>query len=325
MTTLGQRFARQLPDWARRAHPALRYELGHEAPRPARSRYLRALLVVLAGLVLFGLGYLLATRFLTQDAGDNVLDALHRTLYSPALALQAVLIAAAFSLTIGKVAREVRRQNWDNVRATPDGADLALRARWAAVFYRLRGLLGVVLVIRVILLVGLLWDLTAFQGRYLDLLISGITPEIGLVTAIVLLALTMTGALLLPVTALGLNAALGLLLSTAVRQRTYATLAQTVYLLLRLVVAVVVLSSAAQFLNGQTTPGDLSAWLLIFGAAAVGDWGLMLLSLSLYGEVWATVPYGILIGLALFGWALLEAALADQLLAWAVRRAQQAE
>lgn len=325
MTTLGQRFARQLPDWARRAHPALRYELGHEPPRSARARYIRALLVVLAGLVLFATGYLLATSFLTQDAGDNFLDALHRTLYGPALALQAALIAAAFSLTIGKVAREVRRQNWDNVRATPDGADLSLRARWAAAFYRLRGLLGVVLAVRVVLLIGLLWDLTAFQGRYLDLLISGITPEVGLVAATVLLALMMTGALLLPVTALGLNAALGVLLSTTVRQRTYATLVQIIYLLFRLGLAVAVLSSASQFLNGQTTPGDLSAWLLMFGAAAVGDWGLMLLSLSVYGEVWATVPYGVFIGLALLGWALLQAALADQLLAWAVRRAQQAE
>jgi hypothetical protein len=325
MTTLSQRLARQLPGWARRSHPALRYELGQPVRKPARVRYLRALLVVL-GLLLLGLaGYAIATGLFAHEAGANPLEALQNTLYWPTLALQLLLIAAAFSLTIGKVAREARRQNWDNFRATPDGADLTLRARWAAVFYRLRGLLTIVIAVRVVLLVGLLWDLTAFQGRYLDLLISGITPEIGLVVAILLLSLTMTAALLLPITSVGLNAALGLLLSTAVRQRTYVTLVQVVYLLLRIGLAVVLLWAATGFLDGGLSPTDLGAWLLIFGAAALGDWGLALLSLSLSGEVWATVPYGIFIGAALLIVALLQAALADGLLNWAVRRAQRAE
>ncbi len=325
MTTFGQRFARQFPDWTRRDHPALRYELGAEPRPPARVRYLRALLVVLAGLLLLGVGYLIATSLLAHEAGANPVEALFRTLYFPTLALQLALIAAAFSLTIGKVAREVRRHNWDNLRATPDGADLSLRARWAAVFYRLRGLLGVVLAVRVLLLVGLLWDLTAFQGRYLDLLISGITPELGLVAAIVLLALTMTAALLLPFTTVGLNAAFGLLVSTMVRQRTYTALVQIVYILLRVALALGLLWAAAMFLNGGIVTTDPAAWLLIAAAAALGDWGLMLLSLSLYAEIWAKVPNGIFIGAGLLAFALLEAAIADQLLNWAVRRAQRAE
>jgi hypothetical protein len=326
MTTLGERFARQLPDWARRTHPALHYELGPQARPPVRMRYLRALGVVLLGLVLLGAGYLIATDFLAHEAGATPLEAFHRIAYYPALALQFVLIAAAFSLTIGKVAREVRRQNWDNLRATPDGADLSMRARWAAVFYRLRGLLGVVLVLRVLLLAGLLWDLTAFQGRYLDLLISGITPEIGLVAAVPLLALMMTASLLLPITSVGLNAAFGLLLSTMVRQRTYATLVQILYLLLRMALSLGLLWAAAQFLGGGLLTGsNLGAWLLITASAALGDWGLALLSLSLFAEVWAKVPYGILIGAALLGVALLQSALADQLLRWAVRRAQRSD
>jgi hypothetical protein len=325
MTSLRQRFARQLPDWARRAHPALRYELGSPAQRPARSRYLRALAVVL-GLLALGLaGYAIATGLFTRDAGANPLEALQNTLYWPTVVLQLLLIAASFSLTIGKVSHETRRQNWDNFRATPDGADLTLRARWAAVFYRLRPLLTVVLIVRIVLLAGLLWDLTAFQGRYLDLLISGITPDVGIVAAILLVALTMTAALLLPITSVGLNAAFGVLLSTAVRQRTYVTLVQVLYLILRIGLALGLLWAANAFLGGDLTPSDSGAWLLLLGAAALGDWGLALLSLSMAGEIWATVPYGILLGAALLGVALLQAALADALLNWAVRRAQRAE
>jgi len=325
MMTLSERLARQLPDWARRQHPALRYELGAPVARPARSRWLRALGAVL-GLLLLGLaGYALATGFFTRAAGSNLLDALHSSLYWPALALQFIVIAAAFSMTIGKVARETRRLNWDNFRATPDGAYLTLRARWAAVFYRLRGLLTLVIAIRIVLLLGLLWDLTAFQGRYLDLLISGITPDMSVVGAVLLLALTMTAALLLPVTSAGLNAAFGLLISTGVRQGVYTTLVQVVYILFRIGLALALLWVASLVTGGGLPVSDWAAWLLVFAAAAFGDWGLALLSLSFAGETWMVVPYGILIGPALLLVALAEAATADQLLNWAVRRAQKAE
>lgn len=325
MTTPGQRFARQLPDWMRREHPALRHELGPANASPARSRYLRALLGVLAGLALVGVGYLIATGLLAHDPGANAVEALNRILYVPALLLQLILIAAAFSLTIGKVAREVRYQNWDNLRATPDGIALSLRARWGAVFYRLRPLLGAVLLIRAILLIGLLWDLTAFQGRYLDLLISGITPAISLPLAVVLLALLMTAALMLPVTSMGLNAALGLLLSTMLRQRTVITLVQVTYVLLRISVALGLVWAAGLFLNGGVLLNDPAAWLLIAAAALIGDWGLALLSLGLSAGMWTNIPYGVMMGAALLAAALLQATIADQLLRWAVRRGQLLE
>ena len=325
MTTLSERLARQLPDWARRQHPALRYELGLPVSRPARSRYLRAFGVIV-GLLALGLaGYAVATGFFAHEAGSNPLDALHNSLYWPALALQFIVIAAAFSLTIGKVARETRRLNWDNFRATPDGAYLTMRARWAAVFYRLRGLLTIVIALRVVLLIGLLWDLTAFQGRYLDLLISGVTPELGMLAAILLLSLTMSAALLLPVTSTGLNAAFGLLISTAVRQGVYTTLVQVVYILFHIGLALALLWGASLFIRGGLPASDAGVWLLLFIAAALGDWGLALLSLGFAGEVWVVVPYGIFIGPALLVFALIEAAIADQLLNWAVGRAQKAE
>ena len=58
----------------------------------------------------------------------------------------------------------------------------------------------------------MLWELTDYQGRSLDLLISGIVPDLPLVGAILLIALMMTAALLIPLTAVGFDAAVGLLI-----------------------------------------------------------------------------------------------------------------
>ena len=38
--------------------------------------------------------------------------------------------------------------------------------------------LGILLAIRLLLILGILYDLTAFQGKYIDLLVNGITPDI---------------------------------------------------------------------------------------------------------------------------------------------------
>ena len=87
------------------------------------------------------------------------------------------------------------------------------------------------------LLIGLmLWELTAFQGRYLDLLINGIVPDVPLVAAVLLVSFTMTAALLLPLTTVGMDAAIGLLVSALVQQRTYSTLLQAVLIFVRVVV-----------------------------------------------------------------------------------------
>ena len=63
-------------------------------------------------------------------------------------------------LTVNTVSEQKRRMAWDNLRATEGGAGVALRAKWASVYYRLRLLLGLVMVIRVGLVLGILYDLT---------------------------------------------------------------------------------------------------------------------------------------------------------------------
>src|SRR3990170_5176382 len=137
-----QRLSGQLPSWARLTHPVLRYEIGKVQPPPRRVRLLRALGVVLLGMVLIVAGYLIATNLLTRPAGPSLTESINAVIFWPLLSIQLIARIAALSLTANAVQDEVRRQNWDNLRATSLGAELALRARWASVFYRLRGLLG---------------------------------------------------------------------------------------------------------------------------------------------------------------------------------------
>ncbi len=209
-----------LPDWARRDHPALRQELGTPPSLSRRFRYGRALLIVLSGGVLLLAGYLVASNLLHDPVGTTLSESVSAVVYFPLLLVQVVVSVTALASTSSVVSAAIRRQSWDNLRVTELGTTQALRARWIAIFYRLRGLIGVIIGVRLVLIALLLFDLTDYQGRALDLLISGITPELPLALAILLIALTLTAALLIPLTALGFDAAVGLLIAASVRERT---------------------------------------------------------------------------------------------------------
>lgn len=311
--------AGQLPSWAQPEHPVLRYELGKSKRLSARARLLRLLAALTLALLFGAAGYLIATGLLTHPAGQSVVEAANAVAFWPLLFLQFVAGLVALILTTGAVGDEVRRNNWDNLRSTARGAELALRARWAATLYRLRYLLGAIVLVRLLLVGGILYDLTAFEGRYLDLLMNGITPELSLVAGVLLLALLMTAALIAPVTAVGLDAAFGLLLSVSVRRRTYSLLLQALVVLVRLAVMAALLYTMTRFAAGVLEADGAPAWLLAGGYGALVDSGLAFLNLGFYGELWLTVPYGIALGLALLLFALVQALLADQLIALAVR------
>ena len=113
--------------------------------RPWRARYARALGVVLGGGVLLLIGVLIATNLLRRPAGQTPVELINAVVFWPLLVLQLILSVAALTSTSNFVSDEMRRQNWDNLRATEHGAEMSMRARWVAVFYRLRGLVGLVL------------------------------------------------------------------------------------------------------------------------------------------------------------------------------------
>ncbi len=321
-----RRLAAALPAWARPDHPLLRYELARAERLTKRARLARGARLALIIFALLLGGVLAATDFLRQPAGLSLNESAAAVLYWPLLAAQVALHVAAIALTGGVISAARRRQTWDSLRATAGGAALALRTQWALVYYRLRGPLGALLLLRALLIGSALLDLTAFQGRYLDLLSSGITPPLPLVGAALLLACALAASLLLPLTSVGFDAALGLWAGAALQARVYIFLAQAGLVLARLALTVALAAAARAFMAGSLFAlPDPAAWALLLLYGAVGDQGLALLNLGLAGEIWAVVPYGILLGPALLLLALLQAAGSDWALARAIRRAERAD
>ena len=144
---------------------------------------------------------------------------------------------------------------------------------------------------------------------------------LGKLLAVVML-MSAVGGLLLPFTGVALDAALGLLISIYIRQRTYSALVQVFLILVRFGVMVLLGYGFVQFMEGSLALPDSSAFALMFLFGGWADWGLRFLHLSQFGEIWAIVPYGIFLGLALLLTALAQALLAKLLLSLAIRRAQ---
>lgn len=326
-----QRITGPLPDWANREHPMLHYQLRQSERITTRGRILRAVLLVLVLAALGIGGYAIATNVFTQPAGQNLTEIAVNIVFYPVVIVQVGVSIAALALTVGVVSEERSHLTWDNLRATPIGAGLTLRTRWAAVFYRLRGVLGAVTFVRLFLIAGVLLDLTAFQGRYLDLLIGGIEPNIpaqlggipfAVPAAALMLSLFLTAALLLPFTWVAFDAAVGLFLSNLLGQRVYSLVVQFLLFVLRIGVVGGLVWFSLRYVDGGQTLESWQAWLTMFSFAAVADWGLMMLQLGFAGEIWATVPYGIFIGPALLVFALVQALFADLILRWAVHIAE---
>ncbi len=318
-----QRLGMELPEWARAGHPHIRYELGQVKRVSRRVKYVQAIGISFVIVVLFVIGYFIGTNFLQNSPGQSLTESAMAILFWPTFVLQIILQFAAMTLTVNTVSEQKRRLTWDNLRATEGGASVALRAKWASVYYRLRLLLGLVMVIRIGLVLGILYDLTAFQGRYIDLLINNITPEVSPIVGALLLAVLMTAALLLPLTAVGMQAAIGLLIAVNIQQRIYNVMTQLIIIIVRLLIIVGLTIATTQFINNQITLGDTPAWLLTGAYAAIGDWGLRFLHVGFYSEIWATIPYTIFFGVALLVFALGQSLVTEWILAFTIRRAER--
>ena len=318
-----QRLGMELPDWARAKHPHIRYELSQAQRTSRRVKYAQAIGISLIVVLLFVGGYFVGTNFLQNVPGQSLTESAMAILFWPTFVLQIILQFAAMILTVNTVSEQKRRMAWDNLRATEGGAGIALRAKWASVYYRLRWLLGLVMVVRVVLVLGILYDLTGFQGRYIDLLINNITPEVSPIVGALLLAFLMTAALLLPLTAVGMQAAIGLLIAVNVQQRIYNVMVQLIIIVVRLLMIVGLTIATTQFINNQITLGDGPAWILAGAYAAIGDWGLRFLHVGFYSEIWATIPYTIFFGIALMIFALGQSLVTEWVLALSIRRAER--
>lgn len=321
---------RQLPPWARADHPAVRSLLGIARTERRRTRLLRAFVITLAAGFALMLGYILATNNLSSSPLEqSISEALFEIIFFPVIVFQIAARLLTIGMTAGAVSEEKRRQTWDSLRATDGGVALSLRARWSAVvLYRMGGMIGILVLARLIMIAALLYDVTAFSGEYLPYLVGDAAPAIPAAAGVLFLSLLMTAALLLPLTGIGLDAALGLMLSTLFKQRLYVGLAQVTVSALRIasVMGLLILANNFRQPDGLTDATQLALWMLMLTFAAIGDWGFSFLYLGFYGaEVWVKVRYGVFLGPALLLFVFMQAAITDVLLMLAVRFGERRE
>jgi hypothetical protein len=327
----------QLPAWAQETHPVMRYERTKDKQQPKMiTRVLRAFGLVLVLATVMLASYMWATQFLTQAPGQHPSEILLNVLRWPLFGLQIIASVAAITMTAGTVGEEVRRQTWDTLRTTSKGTEMFLRARWWSVFKRLSPLLALIFVLRVVLIGALIFEVTAFRGVYLERLLANADPIIAPLVGVGLLAMLLTASVLLVFAGVGLDASLGILISTTFTPR-LGVVAQAAVTILRVALALSLLILFEQLKGGtlivdpnavaQTTGAIATntggAWFVVLFFGGFADWGMSFLNLSLLGEIWRIVPYTVYIGAALLAFAFIQAALSDVLLMFAVHRAER--
>ena len=339
----------ELPPWAKQSNPLLRYDVNRN--RGATNPNARITRIAGWGFVLalLGLGgYFYATEGLTRSLQMPYTLDIWRAIFFPLLLIQIILRVAGFTMGVNAVSEDRRRQTWDNLRSTEMGAELSLRTRWVSiVFYRLRGLLALTVALRIVLIVGILYELTSMQGEYLTILTSRAVPSVPMELGVVLLAALMTAFVLMPITATGVDVALGLLISSRLKHRTFTGIAQIIVgfftVGLTLILLWLTLRYLLQFqfsptggtgsvlwlielLNAQPLALEGNAALALFGAFSIfGDWGLVFSQLTRAGELWAEIPYSIYIGLAMLVITIVQVLLSEGMLRLASRFAERNE
>lgn len=302
-----------LPDWARRDSALLRYRLANS------SGGIGTLLQVTGWLLATGLAALFIEAYSPADA--NIGRRIWQSSQLPTLALQMVTWAVAFVWGSATAGGQRSRKTWDSLRATESGVALALRMRWLGILLRLRAPIMAILLLRLLYCFGMWVELSAFGGHHGSMLaLQALPPLPDAWLALPLIAATMAALLLLPFCALGLGAALGILLSVLIRGRLFAALAQILIVSAQLL-WVAASSLPLNFVWLQLRGETQFAWLLLYGA--LGDWGLSLGQLRNLGELWSSVPGGAGIGPALLCLALAGGFAADGLLRLAAQLAER--
>lgn len=236
----------------------------------------------------------------------------------------------AYRMGLFVIQRSRSLRTWDMIRVTAGGGRQAVRAAWVSIlFYRLSGWLGVLVYSPRVLMFAILWvELMAFRGEYLGYIIR--SPNLGfpMLLGTLLIAFTVVAAFILPLTAVGLEVAVGLLFSTFTRSR---FLMGMIHLFLSLARAVWGLMGtifiASYFLRGVFDPSGIDeyTWLVVMGGSTVGDWGFSFLYSAGLDNAWRGIPLMPYMGLILMAVTLAQLLITEGILWWAARRAQRME
>lgn len=308
-----------LPAWALPDHPAVRLTLREHHRQWRWTRWLWATAGYLS--VLFITGQ--RVNFPSLTWAETIIS----LLLIPTLLGQAALSAVIYGYTLDAI--HLLRQNevWDVIRSTIGGTAQVVRGVWAASFYRIAGWIWVVVFVpRVMLLGVLLLDATSFRGELIDQMASAAVPSVPWPWGGVLLALWVTGVMLMPLAVLGTDGALGLWLSTFVQARWMTgpiLIGLTIWRFISALVSVVFMLHLIQ--PWDVVPFSLESvgWGVLLLNAQAGDWGMAYLNMVQLERWWQTIPYSVYLGVALIGLVLVNLLLSEALLKWAARRAQR--
>ena len=323
----------RLPDWMNPHHPVTRMVLRH-APMTSSHRWARwiggglSLLFVAAIVVSSVMAYwdgALDELFLSGEAWWFVVP------YFPLLLLQAGLLMGAprqvfgLGLTLSGTPTDVQRESWELVKVTSAGAALVTRARWIALLYRVRGLLIVILALRLVFALTIVFRMVVSWDRLRAALVDGapgLPPGLGLALVIVLLVGTQVifPALLL------FAASYGVFASVIIPRHRYGlwvVLHQGIVFIAMLVFSVTMLVGWSALFPRQWTVYYRGNWRIVsvFAMLVTGDQGLRLLSWDALLEIIGGVEYGVWLGVPLLALAVILVALSIGLLRWAARRA----
>jgi hypothetical protein len=308
-----RRWLGEVPRWAQNDQMALRQEIMRYMPRlSARRRWVLFIQLVLAISVLIIAGYLIATGLLRESGGDTLMQRVWNTLYFPILLVQGAVLVMAF---LEPTATLERTTLDETLKTTPSGIGLWVRAKWLGGYLRVYRLLALVILARIVLLVMLLLEVTTMRGSYLDLVMQlQVEPSVPQLLGLMIMALNIMGAFLLPLTSVGLDVALGMWVGNQAKERTLALVGQASLLLLRLFIMLGALWLMARVLNNELLIGDSGAGVVYIGYTIWGDMGLSLLNLTLSGEIWGRVPYSVLVSVVLVAIIFLQVGLTEWLL-----------
>lgn len=312
--------ARQIPAWAHPSHPILQYELAHLRHAGSRQQQIIAIFLVMLG---FGLGgYLYAIN----TPADNITAFIWHALYFPLVFVQVLTSIVALSYGVASVGKSRSQNTWDALRTTESGTAFALRARWIAILYRLRLPILIIMLARLILIIGMLRDLGAYNGLYPMILtanLPNILPSEWL--GLWVIALIMTLNIVLPLTMIAFVAGLGILISVMVQTRIYAVTIQIFLSTLHVVTTIGMGLVLAQTLDGTLSLSKEALFALVLSYSHFGDWGLLYTQLNTIGELWSIVPYGLLVAIILVVVMLLQHTLIDGMLSLAVHLSESHE
>ncbi len=315
---------RQLPHWAQPDHPIMRSVMGYNRQTNWRRMLLRLGFLIALIAVAVAAGYIYA------EQNSDEAPTLRETLYWPLVAGQILAMLLAIIITTNVVAQERQQQTWDSLKLSLIGVGLMLRARWASVFFRLWWLMAAITIGRLVYFILMLQDMTEFQGRALDLYISGITPEISLDSAILLMTALMTSFILQPFISVALAAAVGIMISVFTHTRSVVILGLLLLVGLRLATSVGSLVVGGTIFENTVgiTPevAELSttqAWSRLVLSSLEGDMMLKLFHLDTLGQIWADVKNAVYIGGIMLALTLIQAVIANILVIFAAWRASK--